>query len=84
MFGNMIPLSIQKINNVSPYDVKMAISPNTYSFVSDYGVEIAVSFDLDDLLETGEAYMFNITNVNKQCSPRDYKVRDTVITIIDK
>ena len=37
----------------------------------------------DDLLEHGEAYMFNITNVNKQRSPRDMKVRDTVIAIID-
>ena len=27
--------------------------------------------------------MFNITNVNKQRSPRDMKVRDTVIAIID-
>ena len=38
---------------------------------------------LDDLLEHGEAYMFHITNVNKQRSPRDMKVRDTVIAIID-
>ena len=44
---------------------------------------IAISFDLDDLLEHCEAYMFNITNVNKHRSPRDMKVRDTVIAIID-
>ena len=79
----MIPLSLQKINEVSPYKVSMVISPNTYRFVTDYDVEIAISFDLDELLETGEAYMFNITNVNKQRSPRDTKVRDTVIAIID-
>lgn len=79
----MIPLSLQKINEVSPYKVSMVISPSTYRFVTDYDVEIAISFDLDELLETGEAYMFNITNVNKQRSPRDTKVRDTVIAIID-
>lgn len=61
----------------------MVVEPNTYRFATDYGVEIAISFDLDELLETGEAYMFNITNVNKQRSPRDVKVRDTVIAIID-
>ncbi len=79
----MKPLSLQKVNETSPYEVQMAVSPNTYRFVTDYGVEIAISFDLDDLLETGEAYMFNIINANKQRSPRDVKVRDTVIAIID-
>ena len=78
----MKQLSLKTINASSPYDVMM-VNPNTYCFVTDYSVEIAISFDLDDLLERGEAYMFNITNVNKQRSPRDMKVRDTVIAIID-
>ena len=78
----MKQLSLKTINASSPYDVMM-VNPNTYRFVTDYNVEIAISFDLDDLLEHGEAYMFNITNVNKQRSPRDMKVRDTVIAIID-
>ena len=78
----MKQLSLETINATSPYDVMM-VNPNTYRFVTDYSVEIAISFDLDDLLEHGEAYMFNITNVNKQRSPRDMKVRDTVIAIID-
>ena len=82
MFGDMKQLSLKTINASSPYDVMM-VNPNTYCFVTDYSVEIAISFDLDDLLERGEAYMFNITNVNKQRSPRDMKVRDTVIAIID-
>lgn len=79
----MEQLSVQKINETSPYEVQMVVAPNTYRFVTDYGVEIAISFDLDDILESGESYMFNITNVNKQRSPRDIKVRDTVISIID-
>ena len=78
----MKQLSLKTINASSPYDVMM-VNPNTYRFVTDYSVEIAISFDLDDLLEHGETYMFNITNVNKQRSPRDMKVRDTVIAIID-
>ncbi len=82
MFGDMKQLSLKTINASSPYDVMM-VNPNTYRFVTDHSVEIAISFDFDDLLEHGEAYMFNITNVNKQRSPRDMKVRDTVIAIID-
>jgi hypothetical protein len=82
MFGDMKQLSLKTINASSPYDVMM-VNPNTYRFVTDHSAEIAISFDFDDLLEHGEAYMFNITNVNKQRSPRDMKVRDTVIAIID-
>lgn len=79
----MKPLSLERINISAPYEVTMAISPNTYRFMTDYGVDIAVSFDLDEILESGEAYMFNINNVNRQKSPRDLKVRDTVVSIID-
>lgn len=79
----MNELSLQTVNATSPYEVTMAVSPNTYRFVTDYGVEIAISFDLDDLLEHGEAYMFNVNNVNRQKSPRDMKVRDTIVAVID-
>ena len=79
----MKPLSLQKINELSPYEVQMVVCPNTYRFVTDYGVEIAISFDFDDLLEVGEAYMFNVNNANRRRSPRDIKVRDTIIAIID-
>lgn len=79
----MKPLPLQMINAISPYKVTMVESPNTYRFITDYGVEIAVSFDLDDLLENGESYMFNINNANRQKSPRDQKVRDAIIAIID-
>ena len=79
----MKPLNLDKVNMFSPYEVTMAISPNTYRFMTEYGVDIAISFDLDDILEQSEAYMFNINNVNRRKSPRDLKVRDTIIAIID-
>lgn len=83
MFGSMHSLSLKSINKVSPYLVEMASSPNTYRFVTVYDVEIVISFDRDDLLKTGDAYMFNIINANKHRSPADPKVKDTVIAIID-
>lgn len=43
----MKQLSLKTINASSPYDVMM-VNPNTYRFVTDYSVEIAISFDLDD------------------------------------
>ena len=79
----MHSLSLKSINKVSPYLVEMASSPNTYRFVTVYDVEIVISFDRDDLLKTGDAYMFNIINANKHRSLADPKVKDTVIAIID-
>lgn len=79
----MKPLSLHKVNANSPYKVTMASAPNVYRFYTDYGVDIAVSFDLEDLLLHSEAYMFNINNANNHRSPRDLKVRDTIIAIID-
>ena len=79
----MRKLSLSGINMLSPYKVEMVTCPNVYRFITDYGVEIAISFDFDDLLESGEAYMFNITNVNRQKSPCDIKVRDAIVAIID-
>lgn len=79
----MKPLSLEDVNRISPYAVRMANTTNTYRFTTDHGVEIAISFDKDDLLETGEAYMFNVINVNGQKSPRDLKVRDAIVAIVD-
>ena len=43
MFGNMKPLNIDKVNMFSPYEVTMAINPNTYRFMTEYGIDIAKS-----------------------------------------
>lgn len=79
----MKPLSLSSINALSPYEVQMAVSPSVYRFITDYEVEILISFDSDDLLGSREAYMFNISNINGQKSPRDIKVRNTIISIIN-
>lgn len=57
---------------------------NTYRFNTDSGVEYAVIFDHDDLLQSCESYQFVITNVNHKKSPRDSKVRTTILLIIEE
>lgn len=76
-------LSIEEINRLAPYKVTRAKSPNTYRFMTDFDVDIAISFDVDEMLVSCESYQFNISNVNKKMSPRDSKIRDTVIAIIE-
>ncbi len=55
----------------------------TYRFRSDNGVVLAIGFDDDDMIESAESYMFSIINVNNVPSPRDLKMRDTVMLVIE-
>lgn len=81
----MKELSLQAINKKSPYKVyRDRIRPHYFDFTTDCGVKYSVGFDDDDLLQSDESYQLIIVNVNHQASPRDAKVRDTIIEIIDE
>lgn len=78
----MQPLALDIINASTPYEVYWHETSRTYRFKSDYGVVLAIGFDEDDIIENAESYVFSIINVNKMPSPRDLKMRDTVMLII--
>lgn len=78
----MKALSLERINGTAPYAVVETNQENAYRFLTDYGVDIAVAFDEDFLIQCGESYEFSITNMNRRISPRDNKVRDTIVAII--
>lgn len=80
----MKALSLQRINAHSPYEVSCDNHWGVYKFVSDYGVSFGVSFDLDLTMTSGEAYQFSIINYESKPSPRDEKVRATVMSIVEE
>ena len=57
----MNTLSLASINSNSPYEVKKR-SDETFSFITDSFIEIFVSFEKDDILQTGLSYQFGISN----------------------
>ena len=71
------------INASAPYEVYWHETSRTCRFKSDFGVVLAIGFDDDDIIENAESYVFSIINVNKIPSPRDLKMRDTVMLIIE-
>lgn len=77
-------LDIDKINSKSPYSVSATQDPNWVRFKTDYGVLYLVGFDMDDtsMLDT-ETYQFTILNGNHKKSPRDPKVRGTIVAIVE-
>lgn len=77
-------LSIDAINAVSPYEVKIAPKGEALSFITDYDAEIFITFEKDDLLHKGLVYQFGISNPKRVRSPRDPKVRETILAIVEE
>ncbi len=79
----MKALSVKKINAKAPYEVRLFEKDGSYRFESEHNVKLAVSFMYDDMIIQDGAYQLIIANLNNKKSPRDYKVRDTIMLIIE-
>lgn len=77
----MIRLSEERINETAPYCVHV---PKDYSafFTTDNNLHYIVSFDADDASLSLVCYQLVIVNVDNRPSPRDHKLRDTIIAIV--
>lgn len=72
------------INAKSEYYVKKEDDEGTYSFTTDNMAEFFISFEKDDILRSGIVYQFGISNPQVKKSPRDHKVRITILAIIEE
>lgn len=77
-------LSLEKINSVSPYRVEFDSTTGLYKFVSDFGVNFGIAFEVNDLLLSGVSYQFGLTNYEGKQSPRDPKVRETILATVEE
>lgn len=77
-------LSSKHINETAPYRVEPTDKDGFYQFFTDGGVHYSIGFMEDDVLLTREAYQLIIANLNNHKSPRDRKVRDTIVAIVDE
>ena len=80
----MEELDLTKINSYSPYVVERDSETGLLKFISEFGISFSVSFENDDLLQNGESYQFVLINEEGTKSPRDSKVRETVMGIVDE
>lgn len=78
----MVSISPERINKKSPYPVFKTRNERTVSFITDFGVHYVASFDVTNLMSCAEIYEFAIINVNNKKSPRDPKLRDTIMAIV--
>ena len=77
-------LSVDKINSESPYHVRLFENDGSYRFVTDNDVILAVSFMCDDMIIQEGAYQLIIANLNNRKSPRDTKVKDAIMSIVEE
>ena len=80
----MNALSLKHINDIAPYEVRESTTEGFFEFFTLHDVHYSVGFMDDDLLMEEDAYQLIIANVNHRASPRDAKVRDTIISIVDE
>ena len=80
----MTPLPIDKINGQTPYRVRLFEQDGSYRFVTENDVKLAVSFMYDDMIIQEGAYQLIIANLNNKKSPRDNKVKDTIMPIVEE
>lgn len=80
----MNALSLKHINDIAPYEVRESATEGFFEFFTLHDVHYSVGFMDDDLLMEEDAYQLIIANVNHRASPRDAKVRDTIISIVDE
>lgn len=78
----MVSISAERINATSPYKVSMSKDQGFVVFTTDSDVNYRVGFEPLDVMTSSEVYQFYIINVNRKQSPRDPKLRDTIMAII--
>lgn len=82
------PLSVSHINQSAPYEVNSEDGDSLY-FITDSGLLIEVAFAVDDMLiQQVPCYQVSVLNrktlVQNRKSPRDLKLRDTIVAILQE
>lgn len=78
----MVTLSVDRINAMSPYKVMAMTKTNYVTFITEHNVRYVVGFDLTEVFTHAEAYQFYITNTNHMKSPRDPKLKETIMAVV--
>ena len=78
----MIKLSLQRINDKAPYEVKP--SEDGLDFFTDFGVHYRISFTEENPIGNCDTYQFMLRKVENVQAQHDPKVEDTVLAIINE
>ena len=79
----MVKIDLERVNTSAPYMLRLApYAQLSYILTTDYSVNYTLSFMPSDLMPNIEAYEFAISNTNHRKSPRDPKLRQTILALV--
>lgn len=79
----MKPLSLDHINERSPYYVMLSPKDN-YIFETERGIHYSISFEEETPIGGCDSYQFIIEKIDKVRSSHDAKVESTILAILDE
>lgn len=79
----MKPLSLDHINERSPYYVMLSPKDN-YIFETERGIHYSISFEEETPIGGCDSYQFIIEKIDKVRSSHDAKVESTIFAILDE
>lgn len=78
----MIQLPLDRINAQSPY--KVSYAPNgDFVFATYLGIHYLISFESEKPVGGCDTFQFVIQKLNRQRSPHDAKIEQTILAILD-
>jgi hypothetical protein len=79
----MKPLSLDHINERSPYYVMLSPKDN-YIFETERGIHYSISFEEETPIGGCDSYQFIMEKIDKVRSSHDAKVEQTILAILDE
>lgn len=79
----MVIFDAEYINKAAPYTVWKTNIDGMLEFITDSGIRFNVGFQTSDILTCAETYQFIIVNTEHKKSPKDPKLRNTIMAIIE-
>ncbi|MCC8072094.1 MAG: DUF6169 family protein [Bacteroidales bacterium] len=78
----MVELDLDSLNQRLPYPIFPYICEGAYSLITAFDVRYTIYFMPDESLISDDTYQFIISNVSNKPSPKDKKLRDTILEIL--
>lgn len=77
-------IDLVRVNRISPYSFVASKRPLFYEFITDTGIDYTVGFTPNGILPDVQSYEFVIVNRSQRKSPRDVKLRQSIIALIQE
>lgn len=80
----MVTIDLTRVNRISPYSLVASNRSLFYELITDTGIDYTIGFTPNGILSDVLSYEFVIVNRSQRKSPRDVKLRQSIIALIQE